>query len=95
MRRVIFCGSRHWTDAVTIAHRLAQQRGLPTEVYPADWATYGRGAGPRRNAQMLATGVDAVYAFRLPGSSPGTDDMIRQARAAQIPVKCLMPEGRR
>lgn len=52
-------------------------------------ALAGRRAGPLRSRQMLAGGVDAVYAFRLPGSSPGTDDMIRIARAARVPVKIV------
>ena len=117
MRRVIICGSRHWTDSApiarliaalppgtvvitggargvdTLAHQLAQQRGLPTEVYSAEWATEGRRAGPLRNARMLATGVDAVYAFRLPGASPGTDHMTRIARAAKVPVRVFDKGG--
>ncbi|MCY0885078.1 MAG: hypothetical protein OWV35_04255 [Firmicutes bacterium] len=35
---------------------------------------------------MLARGVDVVLAFRAPGPSPGTDDLIRQARAAGVRV---------
>ncbi|WP_053958066.1 DUF2493 domain-containing protein [Sulfobacillus thermosulfidooxidans] len=72
--------------ADTLARQAAQQRGLSVEVYPADWARWGRSAGPRRNRQMLATGVDMVIAFRLPGHSPGTDHMMTIARQAGIPV---------
>jgi hypothetical protein len=34
---------------------------------------------------------DRVIAFRMPGVSRGTDDMIRRARAAGIPVEVIGP----
>jgi hypothetical protein len=40
---------------------------------------------------MLATGLTAVLAFRAPGASPGTDDVVRQARAAGVPVVVCQP----
>lgn len=116
--RVIFCGSRHWSDettiawyidrlpvdtvvlqggaqgADTIAKRLAEARGLAVENFYAEWDRLGPKAGPVRNRRMLESGVDAVYAFRLPGHSPGTDDMVRIARAARVPVVMVGP-GRR
>ena len=72
--------------ADSLAAHYARQCGLSVEQFPAEWDGFGCRAGPLRNRQMLASGVDAVYAFRLPGVSPGTDDMIRIARAAQVPV---------
>ena len=113
MRRVIICGSRHWTDPAPIArlvaalpsgtvvitggargvaglaHQLAQQRGLPTEVYPAAWATEGRQAGPRRNARMLSTGV---YAFRGPARAPIT--WYALPGVLGYPHGCLQNHGR-
>ncbi len=44
---VVITGGASGTD--TLAHQLAQQRGLHTEVYPAQWATKGRRADPLRN----------------------------------------------
>lgn len=84
-------------DVVTVVHggargadsivgELAEDIGwgpFRVEVYPAEWDLYGKGAGPRRNAQMLASGADLVVAF--PGGV-GTDDMKRRARAAGVPV---------
>ena len=64
----------------------AQVLGFPVECYPADWKRYRNGAGPKRNKQMLDTGVDLVLAF-WDGQSSGTKDMMRQARDAQIEVK--------
>lgn len=70
------------------ADRLAGQwafsNGVDTEEYPADWKTYGRGAGPKRNQRMLDEAApDLVVAF--PGGK-GTADMVRRARAAGVAV---------
>jgi hypothetical protein len=43
--------------------------------------------GPRRNQRMADGGGDLCVAFRMPGKSNGTDDMIARARAAGIPVE--------
>ena len=61
---------------------------------PAQWDKHGPfGAGPRRNAEMLQVlialkvcGYDIeVHAFPLPDSK-GTWNMVRQARAQNVPV---------
>ncbi|CAB1129567.1 conserved protein of unknown function [Candidatus Hydrogenisulfobacillus filiaventi] len=80
---VVHGGAR---GADRMADALARARGLAVEVYPADWARYGMAAGPLRDLAMLARGVDVVLAFRAPGPSPGTDHMIRIARAAGVRV---------
>lgn len=73
-----------------IAGAAARARGLSVQVYPADWTRYGRRAGPIRNGEMIRLGEpDRVIAFRSAGPSPGTDDMIRQARAAGLPVEVV------
>lgn len=87
---VVITGGAPGADA--LAHHLARQRGLRTAVFPAAWATEGRRAGPLRNQRMLDAGADAVYAFRCPGASPGTDHMVRIARAAQVPVRLITPD---
>ena len=75
---VIHGGAR---GADSIAGRIAKELGLEVEVYPADWTKYGRGAGPRRNEEMLREGrPEWVYAFDL--GTPGTADMLRRAKAA-------------
>ena len=57
--------------------------------YPALWNTYGRRAGPIRNAQMLEEGQpDLVVAFRGLNSR-GTQDMINKARKAGVPVEII------
>jgi hypothetical protein len=52
-------------------------------VCKADWATYGRSAGAKRNARMLEWKPDFVVAF--PGGK-GTANMVAQATAAGIQV---------
>lgn len=66
-----------------LAYEWAKYRGVPGKCYPANWTDFGRGAGPRRNAIMAATGADRCIAF--PGGI-GTADMLAKARYAGIEV---------
>ena len=59
------------------------QRYAVEEVHPADWAKYGRAAGPIRNQEMVDAGADACFAFPVIGSV-GTYDCMRRARRAGI-----------
>lgn len=59
------------------------------EAHPANWDEYGRKAGPIRNSVVASKGADLCLAFRMPGKSNGTDDMVRKARAAGIPVEVI------
>lgn len=87
---VIHGGAR---GADSIADGAARRSGLTVEVYRADWPREGKAAGPIRNQRMLTEGrPDRVIAFRMPGESRGTDDMVRRARAAGVPVEIVEPE---
>jgi hypothetical protein len=67
-----------------LAVEWARHRGVPTEVYMADWEHFGRKAGPLRNGRLLAEGrPDLVVAF--PGGA-GAANMIEQTRAAGVRV---------
>lgn len=67
----------------------ARERGIPDEVYFADW-NLGRKAGPLRNQRMLDEGKpDRVVIFR---GGKGTDDMTRRALRAK--VRCLFVDPR-
>ena len=79
---VVVHGGAPGADA--IAGEVAKALGLVVEAHPADWQRCGRGAGLRRNAEMLSLGADLVLAF--PGGS-GTADMVRRARTARVPVR--------
>lgn len=60
------------------------QASIPWAMFPADWKTHGKAAGPIRNQQMLDEGKpDLVVAF--PGGR-GTADMVRRAKKAGVKV---------
>lgn len=62
----------------------AKRAGIMVRRYPADWASYGRLAGPIRNKEM-AENADALLAF-WDGKSRGTKNMIDEARALGLKV---------
>jgi hypothetical protein len=63
----------------------AQANDIPFTRFPANWSKWGKAAGPIRNQQMIDMGhPELVIAF--PGGK-GTQDMIRRAHAANIPVR--------
>jgi hypothetical protein len=61
----------------------AKERSIEVLACPADWRRHGRGAGPKRNRQMLEENPDLVVAF--PGGA-GTRNMVEIARKAGIEV---------
>jgi predicted Rossmann-fold nucleotide-binding protein len=79
---VVIAGGARGAD--TLAAQWAEHRGIPTEVYMAEWDRLGRKAGPIRNQRMLDEGKpDLVIAF--PGGT-GTAGMMALARKAGVPV---------
>jgi hypothetical protein len=59
-------------------------------VCRAEWDKYGLAAGPRRNGRMCKWKPDLVVEF--PGGR-GTADMVRQAKAAGIPVRRALQQS--
>ena len=88
-----------WTPTVVLsggargADRLGEQwarrHSIPVEVYPADWNTYGRSAGYRRN-EVMAGLADALVAF-WDGTSPGTKHMLDIARSHGLRYHLVTP----
>ena len=69
------------SGADNLAGEAAKELGFEVEVYPADWKTYGKSAGPIRNRQMINQRPDLVWAFHDNlRDSKGTKDMVRVAR---------------
>lgn len=65
------------------------------EIHRADWAMYGRQAGPVRNKAMVESGVELCLAFLMvctdprcrkvrPHGTHGTTNCIRQAQASGV-----------
>ena len=66
----------------------------PVERHPANWKEQGPSAGPRRNQEMLDSGVDYVVGFHNDiQSSRGTRDMLRRCATAGIPGRLFTEEG--
>lgn len=82
VRRLVTGGAR---GADWMAEIWAKKNGTEHVKYPADWARYGRAAGPIRNAEMLnKEKPDLVVAF--PGGL-GTVDCV--ARALHLGIDVL------
>lgn len=72
------------SGADALAAAWAYHHHIGQMEFKADWDTHGPAAGPIRNQNMLEVGrPDAVVAF--PGGR-GTEDMMRRAAKAGLPV---------
>lgn len=89
----IITGGAPGADA--IAHKMADDMGFATLVFPAQWDKHGKAAGPIRNQQMLDEGKpDIVLAFHKDlTQSKGTLDMVRRARKAGVRVIWIKDSG--
>ena len=84
---VVIAGGARGAD--TLAVEWATDRGVPTEVYMAEWERLGRKAGPIRNQRMLDEGKPGlVVAF--PGGR-GTAGMVALSREAGVDVITIDP----
>lgn len=73
--------------ADTLGERYAKERGYDVKLFPADWKTYGRKAGPIRNLQMAEYG-DMLIAF-WDNTSSGTKNMIENAKKLGLIVHVI------
>lgn len=83
--------------ADSLAGKAAKMLFFKVEVYPAQWTTYGKAAGPIRNRRMLVEGKpDIVVAFYKKGGSvysKGTNNMVSIAQKANVPVVIIEDIG--
>lgn len=82
------CGMANGADI--FGGKYARSIGIPVKMFPADWKTYGKGAGPIRNAEM-ADYCDCGIGF-LWDNSRGTANMINQLRNRDKPC-FVVPNG--
>lgn len=81
----IVSGTAKGADA--LGERYAKERGLGLKLFPAEWDTYGKAAGYKRNAQM-ALYADVLIAF-WDGKSRGTNHMINLAKERSLDVRII------
>lgn len=80
---ILISGGARGVD--TVAEEVAKARGLTVQVFPAEWRKYGRGAGIKRNRDIILH-ADVVLAF-WNGNSPGTEHSIQLAKSLGKPVQ--------
>lgn len=79
---VVLSGAARGAD--TLGEEWAAMCGVKLERYPADWDTYGKSAGYKRNV-LMAENADALIAL-WDGKSRGTAHMIEIAKRAGLTV---------
>lgn len=72
--------AHHWYEVA------GRDLGCGEIQYRAQWAKFGRRAGPMRNAHMIQAGGDLLLAFPLPGGR-GTQHTMSLARRAGIEIR--------
>jgi hypothetical protein len=87
LRPVIVSGGARGVDSWACQAALA--RGWEVDVHPADWDTYGKSAGYRRN-QDIVLSSDLVVAF-WDGKSKGTRHSIDLALRYLVPLEVIFP----
>jgi hypothetical protein len=79
---VVVSGGATGVDSIGVS--AAEQRGLETVVFPAEWDKYGKSAGFRRNHDIV-NAADIVIAF-WDGKSRGTKHSMGLARKQNKPL---------
>lgn len=79
-------GAARGADSLA-AHEAEHEFGMKVEAHPADWSL-GKAAGPIRNSEMLASGVDFAIGF-FDGWTPGSVDMLKKLICRGIDVRVI------
>ena len=87
-RITIITGGASGADRLAV--QLAKEENIRIEIIKADWRTHGKAAGPIRNRVMAeAAAPDGRLLAYWDGKSPGTADMIKQARRVGLKVQTI------
>lgn len=79
----VFVGDAKGVDSLAV--RWCKNNGITYRVFRADWSTWGKAAGPERNATMCLEGGEALILL-WDGESKGSKNMKRMAKHYQIPI---------
>jgi hypothetical protein len=77
----VVCGEAKGVD--TLGKLWAYSENIPVKSFPADWNTFGKSAGYKRNVQM---GEYANALIAITSGSPGTKHMINIAKEKGLKV---------
>ena len=80
---VTFISGHCPTGADAIGEKVAKEFGWTLELYPAQWAQYGKSAGFIRNKKMIESKADICLAFIRNGSR-GASGTAKLAEVASI-----------
>lgn len=79
--------SGHCNGADKLGEAFAKNHNIYCKIFPANWSSYGRAAGPIRNSEMISyaseSTIPVVVAFVSP-KSKGTVDTVNKAKAKQF-----------
>mgnify|MGYP001328458387 CR=1 FL=1 len=78
----VVCGGANGADK--LGELWARDKKIPVKYFYPDWASYGKSAGPRRNA-LMAGYAEALIAL-WDGKSRGTKNMIELAQKQKLKV---------
>lgn len=88
-QHVVISGGAQGADSW--AAEFAQERGIHTVEIRPNWKKYGRGAGFKRNKEIVLASDDVVAFWD--GQSRGTLDTIRKAHKLKRPYCIIGPDG--
>ncbi len=82
----VVCGGANGVD--TLGKNWAQLHNIPVKMFPADWKTHGKAAGPIRNSEMAKYAEQAICIFDVQAENKGTTDMKNKAACKGMIVYC-------
>lgn len=92
----VICGKARGVD--TLGKRWAKKHNIPVQEFPAEWARYGRRAGPERNRDMAEYASDFENPNRpdngglilvWDGKSRGSANMLYNAKRYGLEIYTL------
>lgn len=69
----------------SLAERYAKEKGYKHTKVEADWDTYGKYAGPKRNEEMASIGEYLVLCWN--GKSKGSGSMLKEAKGKYLKIR--------